>query len=180
VEGLQAELNTQREASEGHAAEAADMKDRLLRALAEMENLRERSARQIESNKQFAVQGFAKSLLDVADNLERAAGAVPAEALQQDSKLPAPELAKHLRTLLQGVQMTDNQLTAALKQHGIEKLVPLGHSFDPNLHTALFELPDPSKEAGTIGAVTKNGYLLNGRLIRPAEVGVVRSPPDQS
>jgi molecular chaperone GrpE (heat shock protein) len=103
----------------------------------------------------------------------------------------------------------------ALKQHGIEKLVPLGHSFDPNLHTALFELPDPSKEAGTIGAVTKvgsrstmsvraivmgswelsystpfqlthvrrflqNGYLLNGRLIRPAEVGVVRSPPDQS
>ena len=132
------------------------MKDRLLRALAEMENLRERSARQIEVNKQFAVQvpsclrllaesgvslllasvvaltmagwhvldsrmtmrrnwalqGFAKSLLDVADNLERAAGAVPAEALQQDGKLPAPELAKHLRTLLQGVQMTDNQLTA--------------------------------------------------------------------
>jgi molecular chaperone GrpE len=173
LEGLQTELQAQRAAVGEQEAQAAEMKDKLLRTLADMENLRERSARQIDSNKQYAVQSFAKSLLDVADNLERAAGAVPEAALQPDSGMSAADVSKHLRTLLQGVQLTDKQLTSALKQHGVEKFGSLGEKFDPNMHSALFEMPDPSKEPGTVGAVTKNGYMLNGRVMRAADVGVV-------
>lgn len=170
---LQAELDRQRATAEDLDTQVAELKDKLLRNLADMENLRERSARQIESNKQFAVQSFAKSLLDVADNLERAAAAVPAEALQPGDSFSAADVAKYLRTLLEGVQLTDKQLAEALKKQGIEKYQSLGEKFDPNKHSALFEMPDPSKEPGTVGVVTKNGYTLNGRVVRAADVGVI-------
>mmetsp|Transcript_8481 Transcript_8481/g.25465 ORF Transcript_8481/g.25465 Transcript_8481/m.25465 type:complete len:287 (+) Transcript_8481:132-992(+) len=178
IESLQAIIEEHRATAQQHAASSAEMKDQVLRTLADMENLRERSARQIESNKQFAVQGFAKSLLDVADNLERAAGAVPAEAVAQDTQLSVHEVVKHLRTLLEGVQLTDKQLKAALKSNGVSKYDALGEKFDPNLHSALFEIPDTTKPPGTIGVVTKNGYKLNDRVLRAAEVGVIRGPAE--
>lgn len=173
TESLQAVNEQHRSVTEELKAQVADSKDQVLRTLADMENLRERSARQIETNKQFAVQGFAKSLLDVADNLERAAGAVPTDAVTLDSNLSVEEVVKHLRTLLEGVQLTNKQLMTALKSNGVSKYEALGKKFDPNLHSALFELPDSSKTPGTIGVVTKSGYKLNDRVLRAAEVGVV-------
>lgn len=143
-------------------------KDRLLRALADLENLRERSARQAETTRKFALQGFAKSMLEVADNLERAL-----DIANQPSD--AAKAADQLRTLTDGLKLTDKILLQVFKQNGLERYEALGEKFDPNLHEALFEVPDPAKTAGTVGVVTKAGYRLHDRVLRPAEVGVVQA-----
>ncbi|DBA93153.1 hypothetical protein WJX79_000436 [Trebouxia sp. C0005] len=160
--------------------QVADYKDKLVRVLADMENLRERTARQAEQSRSFAIQGFVKSLLDVADNLERAAGSVTDQSLQglnSDGKaLTAQQSSKLLKGLLEGVHLTDRILVQALKQNGVEKFSPLGAKFDPNMHSALFQIPDAQKEAGTVVVVTKSGYSLNGRVVRAAEVGVSTQP----
>ncbi|KAL3137780.1 Mitochondrial matrix cochaperone [Trebouxia sp. C0009 RCD-2024] len=154
----------------------SDYKDKLVRLLADMENLRDRTSRQAEQSRSFAIQGFVKSLLDVADNLERAAGSVTDESLQglsSDGKpLTAQQCNKLLTGLLEGVHLTDRILVQALKQNGVEKFSPLGQKFDPNKHSALFQIPDAEKEPGTVVVVTKSGYSLNGRVVRAAEVGV--------
>eukprot|EP00793_Prasinoderma_coloniale_P004431 PRCOL_00000191-RA len=160
--------------SEELEAQLADMKDRMLRVTAEAENVRERSRRQLEEGKKFAIQKFAKELLDVADNLARAAEAVPEEQRKADgaeSGSPAAMLA----ALYEGVTMVDGQLLGVLGKHGVEKIDPLGEEFDPNDHEALFEVPDPSKEAGTVAHVQKPGYKLHGRVVRPAQVGVYKA-----
>jgi molecular chaperone GrpE len=166
-------------------AERADMKDRLLRTLADMENLRERTARQAAEARQFAVQNLVEQLCDVADNLERAAGAVPADALAADPAAAAsldaaaPALARALgllRGLREGVALTDSILMGVLAREGVERYDPLGAEFDPNLHNALFEVPDPARAPGTVAAVIKKGYTLHGRAVRAADVGVARAP----
>jgi len=160
--------------------QVTQLTDSLKRALAEMENVRARAAREVDGAKKFAVQGFAKSMLDVADNLERAAAAVPKDALNPkegaDPKEEADKLRGLLKGLLDGVGATERVLLHVFKMNGLEQYNPEGEKFDPNLHNALFEVPDPSKEPGTVGVVTKRGYRMHERVVRPAEVGVVRAP----
>ncbi|EFN57477.1 hypothetical protein CHLNCDRAFT_11196, partial [Chlorella variabilis] len=151
-----------------------DLKDKLLRTLADMENLRERTARTSAETKQFAVQGLVKNLLEVADNLERAAGSVPPEDVHQDSEIDRDRALKLLRSLREGVLMTDTVLMKASRAGwgGVTRYDPLGDKFDPNLHNALFEVPDATKDPGTVAVVVKRGYELNERVVRAAEVGV--------
>jgi molecular chaperone GrpE len=147
-------------------AETAKLKDQALRALAETENIRRRSEREREDTAKYAISGFAKSLLDAADNLRRAIDAVPAGAVEADAAL---------KTLVDGVAATERQLLAAFERHGVTRIEPVGETFDPNFHQAMFELPGTGKPAGTIVQVMQPGYVLQGRLLRPAMVGVARA-----
>ncbi|MGF6226263.1 molecular chaperone GrpE [Inquilinus ginsengisoli] len=147
-------------------AETAKLKDQALRALAETENIRRRSEREREDTAKYAISGFAKSLLDAADNLRRAIDAVPAGAVEADAAL---------KTLVDGVAATERQLLAAFERHGVTRIEPVGEAFDPNFHQAMFELPGTGKPAGTIVQVMQPGYVLQGRLLRPAMVGVARA-----
>jgi molecular chaperone GrpE len=146
-------------------ADNAKLKDQALRALAETENIRRRSEREREDTAKYAISGFAKSLLDAADNLRRAIDAVPAGAVEDDAAL---------KTLVDGVAATERQLLAAFERHGVTRIEPVGETFDPNFHQAMFELPGTGKPAGTIVQVMQPGYVLQGRLLRPAMVGVAR------
>ena len=152
--------------------QAEDFKEKLVRTLADMENLRERTARQVSEAKQFAVQGFLKSLVDVADNLERAAGSVAMEDIDGTNDIELERALKLLKSLREGVVMTDNILMKILEKEGVQRYDPLGDAFDPNLHNALFQVPDATKEPGTVAVVIKKGYLLHDRAVRAAEVGV--------
>mmetsp|Transcript_28142 Transcript_28142/g.37521 ORF Transcript_28142/g.37521 Transcript_28142/m.37521 type:complete len:261 (-) Transcript_28142:6-788(-) len=147
-----------------------ELKDQLLRSLAEQENTRRIAKRDVEAARNFAVSSFAKSLLDTSDNLSRALDAVPPEYRDDTENHPV------LATLYEGIQMTDENLTKAFGKNGLVKFGAVGESFDPNKHDALFEYPDESKEVGTIGQVMKVGFALNDRVLRPAEVGVVKKP----
>lgn len=157
----------------------SELQDAYLRCLADQENIRERSRREIETTKEFAIQKFAKDLLDTVDILNMALNAVPNELRTKNASLES-ELAKdtekvvdQLTNLYTGVSMTESELIKALKRHGVERENPEGEAFDPNKHQALFQAPMPGKEAGTIFAVQKMGYTLKGRVLRPAQVGVV-------
>lgn len=145
-----------------------DIKDQLLRSLAEQENTRRIAKRDVDSAKNFAVTSFAKSLLDTSDNLSRALEAVP-EEFRADKENHAV-----LATLYEGIQMTDAGLTKAFVKNGLVKYGDAGEVFDPNKHEALFEYPDPNGTPGTVGQVMKMGFTLNDRVIRPAEVGVIK------
>lgn len=147
-----------------------DLKDNLLRSLAEQENTRMIAQRDVANAKKFAVSSFAKSLLDTSDNLSRALDAVP-EELRHDH-----ENHSVLANLYEGITMTDDGLTKAFTKNGLVKFGAKGEKFDPNLHEALFEYPDPEGEAGNIGQVMKAGFKLNERVVRPAEVGIVKAP----
>lgn len=165
---LQAQLENEKKKSE-------DMKDKLLRTLADMENLRDRTARQTAEAKQFATQSLIKSIIDVADNLERAASAVPLDELHGDKEVDAERALSLLRSLRDGVLMTDSVLLKIMEKEGVTRYDPLGEPFDPNLHNALFEVPDATKEPGTVAVVIKKGYLMHGeRAVRAADVGVAR------
>ncbi|CAG8516697.1 3579_t:CDS:2 [Paraglomus brasilianum] len=147
----------------------AELKDHYLRALAEMENLRERTRREIEHTAQFAIQKFAKDLVNTVDVLNLALKSVP-----DDARKDAQEKNPHLHNLYTGVSLTESDLLNTLKRFGVERMNPLGEKFDPNKHEAIFQIAVPDKEAGTVFAVEKVGYILNGRIIRPAQVGVVK------
>ena len=145
-------------------AELADTKDRLLRALAEAENVRRRFQREREESQKYAISGFAKDLLSAVDNLRRALDAVP-EAEVADSRT---------RSLLDGVAATERELLAALERHGVKRIDPKGEPFDHNLHQAIFEAERPGAAAGTVIEVLQPGYVLHDRLLRPAMVGVAK------
>ena len=152
-------------------AKVAELTDRILRSMAEMENLRERTRSQAEDAKKFAIQGFCKDLLDVADNLERAIITVPEGGEEAD----AGKLKGTLKSFREGVVMTEKQLASVFSKHGVTKFNPEGEEFDANAHMALFNVPIPpgsNAKAGTVAAVTKTGYSLHDRVIRAAEVGV--------
>jgi len=153
-----------------------DLKDKVMRSYAEVQNILDRGRREAENSRKYAVQNFAKGLLDVADNLGRAAAAVPEEFRKSDGSGEEPSgAAKILISLLLGVEMTEKQLIQAFKANGLERYESLGEAFDPNLHSAVFEVEDPSKPPGTVAVVLKVGYKLHDRVIRPAEVGVVKA-----
>ncbi|KQJ96322.1 hypothetical protein BRADI_3g22430v3 [Brachypodium distachyon] len=159
--------------------EIKDMKDKVLRSYAEMENVIARTKRESENSKKYAVQGFSKSLLDVADNLSRASFVVKESFSKIDTSSDSSEAVPLLKTLLEGVEMTEKQLGEVFKKFGVEKFDPLNENFDPNRHYALFQIPDPSKPSGTVAAVVKVGYMLHDRVLRPAEVGVTEGGPTE-
>lgn len=148
--------------------ENAALKDQLLRALAETENVRRRAARDKEDAAKFAMAGFAREVLGVADNLRRALEAIAPEALEQDAAL---------KNLYDGVLATERQLDTAFEKQAIKKIWPLGEKFDSNLHQAMFEVPGTDQPGGTVVQVLQAGYTLHERLLRPAMVGVAKGQP---
>jgi molecular chaperone GrpE len=156
--------------------EVKTLRDQLLRSLAEQENTRQIAKRDVGAAKNFAIKSFAKSLLEVSDNLQRALDAVPQEALN-DGDDDDNNNSNNLKTLYEGVEMTNDGLTKAFQSNGIVAYCQEpGDVFDPNKHQALMEYLDLSKEPGTVGQVIKAGFTLNDRVLRPAEVGVVKKP----
>jgi molecular chaperone GrpE len=154
------------------AREAADYKDRLLRSLAEMENLRKRTERQVADAREYGIAGFARDILAVADNMERALGALDAELREKADA--------GTKALLDGVELTERELLKVLEKHGVKKFEPVDEKFDPNLHQAMFEVPDPSRPAGTVARVIQPGYMIGERVLRPALVGVAKGGPKAS
>jgi len=144
--------------------EAADARDKMLRTLAEMENLRKRTSREVADARTYGITGFARDVLEIADNLQRALDAVPVEA-----KATADP---GLTALIEGVELTERSLLNALEKHGVKKLDPSGGRFDPNFHQAMYEVPDPSVPAGTVVQVVQAGYTIGDRVLRPALVAV--------
>jgi molecular chaperone GrpE len=148
------------------AREAADLKDRLLRSLAEMENLRRRTEKQVDDARVYGIASFARDSLGVADNMRRALDAVTPEL--RETADPA------VKALIEGVELTERELLRVLEKHGVKKLEPLGNKFDPNLHQAMYEVPDPSVPAGTVAQVVQAGYTIGDRVLRPALVAVAK------
>jgi molecular chaperone GrpE len=151
------------------AKEATDLKDRLLRTLAEMENLRRRTEREVADTRQYAVANFARDLLAVADNMQRALATLSADFRDQAD----PVVKSHI----EGVELTERELIKVLEKHGIKMFDPQGQKFDPNLHQAMLEVPDPSVPAGTVVQVMQPGYTIADRVLRPALVGVAKGGP---
>lgn len=145
-------------------AEVAELKDRLLRALAETENVRRRAQRDREDASKYAVAGFAKDLLSAADNLRRALESLPEAEVKDD----------RTRSLLEGVAATERELLSVFERHGIRRIDPKGERFDHNFHQAIFEVERSDQPSGTIVEVLQPGYVLHDRLLRPAMVGVVK------
>ncbi len=150
-------------------AENNELKDRHLRAVAEMENLRRRTDKEVRDASQYGIAKFARDVLSIGDNLQRAIEAVPPD--DQDPGLKA---------LLEGVQMTERELLNVLQRHGIERFEPMGERFDPNQHQAMMEVPDPSVPNGTVVQVMQTGYRIGERVLRPALVGVAKGGPKQA
>ncbi|XP_030544224.1 grpE protein homolog 2, mitochondrial-like isoform X1 [Rhodamnia argentea] len=152
-----------------------EMQDKVLRTYAEMENVMDRTRREAENAKKYAIQSFAKSLLDVADNLGRASSVVKESFAKIDTSKDTSGAVPLLKTLLEGVEMTEKQLLEVFKKFGIEKYDPVNEPFDPHRHNAVFQMQDGSKPPGTVAVVLKPGYMLYERVLRPAEVGVTQA-----
>jgi molecular chaperone GrpE len=151
------------------AKEVADLKDRHLRTLAEMENMRRRTEREVIDARTFGIANFARDILAVADNMDRAMQALDAEIREKAEP--------GVKALLDGVELTERELIKVMEKHGITKLEPKGQKFDPNLHQAMFEVPDPSVPAGTVVQVVQPGYTISARVLRPALVGIAKGGP---
>ena len=147
----------------------ADMKDKLLRTLAEMENLRKRTEREVTDARIYGISAFARDILTVADNMHRAMAAL-------DDELRANADAG-VKALLDGVELTERELLNVLEKNGVKKLDPLGQKFDPNRHQAMYEVEDPSVPAGSVVQVVQSGYLIGDRVLRPALVAVSKGGP---
>ena len=141
-------------------------KDLMMRTVAESENGRKRALKEREDASKFAVAGFARDILSVADNLRRALDAIPAELQEQHPQV---------KNLTDGIDATERELLRCFEKNGIKKTEPLDERFDPNFHEVMFETPMPDKAGGTIIQVIEPGYTLNGRLLRPARVGIAKS-----
>ncbi len=150
-------------------AENTQLKDRVLRTLAEMENLRRRTEREVADAKTYGVTSFARDMLTVVDNLARALEHLPAEA----SAAADPQI----QSVIEGVELTARDLEAVLGRHGVKKLDPKGQKFDPNFHQAIFEAPDETLPAGTVSQVVQSGWTIGDRVLRPAMVGVSKGGP---
>ena len=147
--------------------EIAELKDRLLRSLAENENLIRRAKRDREDTAKYAAANFARDMLTVADNLNRALAAVPGGARDDET----------IRAFVEGVELTGRELLSALERHGIRKISPLGEKFNHDLHEALFEVPTSDAAPGTVVQVLEDGYVIHDRLLRAAKVGIAKALP---
>lgn len=152
-------------------SENAALKDRVLRGMADMENLRRRTEKEVADAKTYGISNFAREMLNVADNLRRSLVNAPKDETQPSETL------KHL---VEGVELTERDLLSRLSRFGVKPLDPEGKKFDPNMHEALFEIPDQNVPAGTVKQVVETGYSIGDRVLRPAKVGVSRGGPKAS
>ena len=144
--------------------EAADARDKMLRTLAEMENLRKRTSKEVTDARAYGITGFARDILDIADNLQRALDAIPAEA--RETADPG------IKAFIEGVELTERSLLNTLEKNGVKKFDPSGEKFDPNFQQAMYEVPDPSVPSGTVVQVVQAGFTIGERVLRPALVAV--------
>jgi molecular chaperone GrpE len=151
--------------------EAADYRDRLLRTLAEMENLRKRTEREVADARLYGIASFAREVLAVADNMHRALAVI------------GPELREHsdaqVKSLIEGVELTERELLKALEKSGVKKFSPQGEKFDPNLHQAMYEMETTEGPPGYVAQVIQAGYMIGDRVLRPAMVAVSKAPKAQ-
>lgn len=152
--------------------ENEELKDRALRAAADMENLRRRTARELHDARSYAMANFARDMLSVSDNLRRAIEAIPEEAKAAGDA--------GFKALIEGVEITERAMLSALERHGVKRLSPEGEKFDPNFHQAMFEVPNPAVPASTVVQVVQPGYSIGERVLRPAMVGVAKGGPKQT
>ena len=150
-------------------SEAAEFKNRLLRALADMENLRKRTEREVLDARVYGIAGFARDVLAVADNMHRAL-----EAIGPDLRESADPKVK---ALIEGVELTERELLKILEKNGVKKFSPQGEKFDPNVHQAMYELPTPDQPPGQVAQVIQAGYMIGDRVLRPALVAVSKAAP---
>jgi molecular chaperone GrpE len=160
--------NEPRGAQKNLERENAELKDKLLRTLADMENLRRRTEKEVADAKAYGTSALARDMLAFADNLARAVESVPRE-LRENSE--------EVRTLLEGIELTERDFLSRLERHKIKKIEALGTKFDPHLHESLFEVPDESAPNGTVVKVVEDGYTIGDRVLRHAKVGVSRAKP---
>jgi molecular chaperone GrpE len=149
--------------------ETAELKNKLLRALADMENLRKRTEREVADARLYGIAGFARDILGVADNFRRALESIGPELRNSEEA--------GVTALIEGVELTERDLARALEKNGIRKIEPMGEKFDPNLHQAMYEVPDPSVPSGTVVQVIQPGYVIGERILRPAMVAVSKGGP---
>ncbi len=147
----------------------AELNDRMLRLAAEMENLRKRSEGEMADTRSYAITGFARDMLTATDSLSRALMMLPAEA--RDTADGA------LKSLIEGIDMTEREMQRLLAKHGVKPIEAEGEKFDPHKHQAMFEVPDPSRPEGTVVQVVQAGFSIGDRVLRPAMVGVAKGGP---
>lgn len=145
-------------------AENAELKDRALRALAETENMRRRTEKDVADARVYAVSNFARDLLSVVDNLERALSSLPESQRE--------EMEGVLKSLVEGVDLTARDMTSVLARHGVKRIDPNGEKFDPHFHQAMFEAPSETVPQGCVVQVVQSGWKISDRVLRPALVGV--------
>jgi molecular chaperone GrpE len=149
-------------------AEVGDLKDRLARSFAEMENLRKRTTREIADSRQYAVTSFARDMLNVADNLKRAIAAVPSELRDGGNKA--------VTAFLDGVEVTERGLEQTLGKFGVKSIEAKGEKFNPEFHQAIYELETTEVPPGAVAEVVQTGYVIGDRVLRPAMVAVAKAP----
>ena len=162
----EAELKAGRAALDALVAENAEMKDRVLRTVAEMENLRKRTEREVTDTRTYAIASFARDMLAATDAVSRALVTVPAEVRASAEGT--------MKSLIEGIELTEREMQRLLAKHGVTPIEAQGQKFDPHKHQAMFEVPDPSVPEGTVVQVVQTGYAIGDRVLRPAMVGVAK------
>ena len=150
-------------------AENAELRDRVLRTIAEMENLRKRTEREIGDTRSYAIAGFARDMLTATDSLSRALMVLPAEVRDSTDVT--------MKSLVEGIEMTEREMQRLLAKHGVKPIEAEGQKFDPHKHQAMFEVPDPTRPEGTVVQVVQTGFAIGERVLRPAMVGVSKGGP---
>lgn len=154
---------------EALTAENGELRDKLLRTVAEMENLRKRTQREIDDTRSYAIAGFARDMLTATDSLSRALMVLPAEARENADGT--------MKSLIDGIEMTEREMQRLLAKHGVKPIEAEGQKFDPHRHQAMFEVPDPTRPEGTVVQVVQAGFAIGDRVLRPAMVGVAKGAP---
>lgn len=147
-------------------AERDELKDQMLRAVAEADNTRRRAERDVAQARKYGHTGFARDLISVVENLSRAVEALPE---QRD------DLDETMKNLVIGVEMISREMASILERHGITRILPMGEKFDHNKHQAMFEVPTNDAEPGVVVQVAQSGWMLHDRLLSPAMVGVAKA-----
>jgi molecular chaperone GrpE len=150
-------------------AENAELRDRMLRTIADMENLRKRTEREINDTRTYAIAGFARDMLTATDSLSRALLVLPAEARENADGT--------MQSLIDGIELTEREMQRLLAKHGVKPIEAEGQKFDPHKHQAMFEVPDPSRPEGTVVQVVQAGFAIGDRVLRPAMVGIAKGGP---
>ena len=153
-------------------AENAELKDRVLRTHAEMENLRKRTERDVADTRSYAIAGFARDMLSATDALSRGLLVIPQETRETAEGT--------LKSLIEGLELAEREMQRLLAKHGVKPIEAEGQKFDPHKHQAMFEVPDPSKPEGTVVQVVQAGFAIGDRILRPAMVGVAKGGPSHA